>query len=271
MIWRDGIIVAASHTVRRDDRIPVTLHDGSQLQATVAGRDENTDLIALRLDTGAISAASLPRFNDSETTRVGTLALAVGRPGKQPTASFGIVSAVVDGLRTPLGTRIDRALRLDLTIYDGFSGGALVNAGGAVLGINNSALARGTPMAIPATTVDRVLEELLAHGHVRRSYIGVAVHPVALSPGLVKRLGADHENALLVLSVAEPSPAHDAGVLVGDIILGAGGQNVRRMTDLLDMLAASRPGDPVPLRLLRGGQVVDAIVTPADRVEGSTE
>ena len=112
---------------------------------------------------------------DLDSIRVGSLVLAAGRPGKDVTASFGIMSAVGQGWRTWQGTRVDRVLRLDLAIYDGFSGGPLIDAQGGVLGLNNSALARGAPMAIAADTVDRLVPELLERGHVRRAFLGVAI------------------------------------------------------------------------------------------------
>jgi S1-C subfamily serine protease len=117
---------------------------------------------------------------EPQNVRVGSLVLAVGRPGGSASASFGIISSVVEGWRTWQGTRIDRVLRLDLAIYDGFSGGPLITpSGGGVIGIDNSTLARGAPLALPATIVDRVLDELLVRGHVRRPFIGIAVQPAA--------------------------------------------------------------------------------------------
>ena len=157
-MWREGIVVSASHTVRTDGDVAVSLPSGDSSRATVVGRDAATDLVVLRLDG---TSATVAQRADADTARIGALVLAVGRPGRKITASFGIVSAVADDWRGAAGGRIDRVLRLDLSIYDGFSGGPLVDSNGAVIGINNSALARGTPTALPASTVDRVVDELL--------------------------------------------------------------------------------------------------------------
>jgi len=265
IVWRDGVIVSASHTVRRDDEIPVTLPNGDSTVATVAGRDPATDLIALRIK-GAKSYVA-PRA-DSSSLRVGSLVLAVGRPGRNVSASFGIVSAVGEGWRSWQGARIDRVFRLDLSVYDGFSGGPLVDASGAVLGLNNSALARGTPMALPAKAVDRVLGELLESGHVRRPFIGVAVQPVALSASLVKQHQLGHDSGLLIVSIADASPADKAGVLLGDVLLEANGQSIGRPDDLLDALSSVEDGGAVTLKLLRGGTIKTVSVTPADRGAG---
>ncbi|HEY3112332.1 MAG TPA: S1C family serine protease [Gemmatimonadaceae bacterium] len=262
IIWRDGIIVSASHTVRRDDEVPVALPNGDSAIATVAGRDPATDLVALRVKGANPHAA--PKA-DSSSLRVGSLVLAVGRPGKNVSASFGIISAVGEGWRTWQGARIDRVLRLDLAVYDGFSGGPLVDGSGAVLGLNNSALARGTPMALPVKAVDRVLDELLERGHVRRPFIGVAVQPVALSASLVKQHGLGDDSGLLIVSIADSSPAEKAGILLGDLLLEANGQPLARPDDLLDALSSVSTGGTVSLKVLRAGTVKSISVTPADR------
>jgi S1-C subfamily serine protease len=264
IVWRDGIIVSASHTVRRDDEIPVTLPNGDSAVATVAGRDPATDLIALRVQGSGAKSHVAPRA-DSSSLRVGSLVLAVGRPGRNVSASFGIISAVGEGWRSWQGARIDRVFRLDLSVYDGFSGGPLVDAAGAVLGLNNSALARGTPMALPAKAVDRVLDELLERGHVRRPFIGVAVQPVALSASTVKQHQLGHDTGLLVVSIADASPADKAGVLLGDVLLEANGQSLACTDDLLDELSGVQNGGAVTLKLLRGGTIKTVSVTPADR------
>src|SRR6266581_4413996 len=222
IVWRDGVVVSASHTVRRDDEIPVTLPSGESVVAKVAGRDSATDLVALR---------------------VGSLVLAVGRPGRNVSASFGIVSAVGEGWRSWQGARIDRVLRLDVAVYDGFSGGPLIDPSGGVIGVNTSALARGMPTALPAATVDRVVDELLERGHVRRAFIGVAVHPVELSAAVVKQHQLARETGLVVMSVAEGSPADAAGLMVGDVLIEAKGQPLQRPTDLLDALSTVRDGE----------------------------
>jgi len=264
IVWRDGVIVSASHTVRRDDEIPVTLPNGDSTVANVAGRDSATDLIALRVEGGKSFVA--PRA-DLSSLRVGSLVLAVGRPGRNVSASFGIISAVGEGWRTWQGARIDRVLRLDLSVYDGFSGGPLVDASGALVGLNNSALARGTPLALPAAAVDRVLDELLERGHVRRPFIGVAVQPVSLSASLAKQHGLKGDTGLLIVSIADGSPAEKAGMLLGDVLLEANGGELGGPDDLLDALSSISRDGAVTLRFLRGGAVKTASITPADRGE----
>ena len=265
ILWRDGVIVSASHTVRSDGEISVSLPNGDTAKATIAGRDSATDLIVLRLKGGARAKAA-PRA-DASALRVGSLVLAVGRPGKNVSASFGIISAIGEGWRTWQGARIDRVLRLDLAVYDGFSGGPLVDASGGVLAINNSALARGTPLALPAQAVDRVVDELLDRGHVRRPFIGVAVQPVALSAAVAKQHQLAGDAGLLVISIADESPAEKGGLLLGDVLLEAGTQMLARPDDLLDALSATPHGSSINLKVLRGGAAKTISITPADRGE----
>ena len=268
VVWRDGLVVSASHTVRRDGDVAVTLPSGESARATVIGRDGATDLVVMKLNGANATVAA--RASD-DAAHVGSLVLAVGRPGRKVSASFGIVSAVSDEWRSAQGGRIGRVLRLDLSIYDGFSGGPLVDASGAVIGIDNSALARGVAVALPAATVDRVVDELLAHGHMRRPFIGVAVQHVTLNAGIVARHKLSHDSGLVVVSLADQSPADAAGVLIGDLLLAAGGQPLRRPTDLLDALNGMDEGESLEFEVLRGGSVVRLSIRPIDRAARDDE
>jgi S1-C subfamily serine protease len=262
VVWRDGVIVSASHTVRRDGVVRVALPDGESTDATVAGRDAATDLVVLRANDLEVSPATFAAPNSGD---VGSLVLAVGRPGRNVSSSFGIVSAVVDGWRSAQGSRIGQVLRLDLAVYDGFSGGPLVAASGGVIGINNSALARGTAAALPAVVVDRVVDELLSRGHIRRPFVGVAVHPVALNSATLSRHHLTSDSALLVVSVAEGAPADAAGILIGDVITQINGNDVARPVDLLDAFSGVADGASISVGLLRGGVPQTVSVTPRDR------
>src|SRR5690242_2928623 len=135
--WRDGIVVAASHTIRKDQDIALTLPDGSRAQAQLVGRDGGTDIGVLRFDTAPSSQALAAADRvPNGALRVGSLVLAVGRPADEGvTTSLGVISAVGAKWRTWSGGEIDHFVRLDLAVYDGFSGGALVDPDGAVLGM----------------------------------------------------------------------------------------------------------------------------------------
>lgn len=158
-------------------------------------------------------------------------------------------------------------LRLDVAVYDGFSGGPLVDPSGAVLGLNNSALARGTPLALPAAAVDKVLDELLETGHVRRPFIGVAVQPVALSEAVMKQHGLEGEAGLLIISIADGSPAEKAGMILGDLLLAANETALEGPDDLLDALSSVPKNGALTVKFLRGGTIKTAAITPGDRGE----
>ena len=262
VIWRDGVIVSASHTVRRDGDVRVKLPSGDDVVAHVAGRDAATDLVVLRATE--VKSPPAPRA-DVSAARVGSFVLAVGRPGRNVTASFGIVSADIDGWRSGSGARLDRLLRLDLAVYDGFSGGPLVAASGGVIGIDNSAFARGAAAALPASVVDTVVDELLTRGHIRRPFIGVGVHPVALGSALVERNNLSHDVALVVVSIAEGEAADAAGILLGDLLIAVDGRALARPSDLLDALSSVPEGGSLRATVLRGGIPQEITIEPRDR------
>jgi len=266
--WREGIIVAASHTIRKEQDIAVTLPNGARAVAQLVGRDGGTDLAVLRFDTTpSKEVIALAGRVGGDALRVGSVVLAVGRPGDDGvTTSLGVISAVADKWRTWSGGEIDRFVRLDLSVYDGFSGGALVDADGGVLGVNCSALARGTPLTIPNTTVDRVVDALLTRGHVARAYLGVAMQPVRLTKALADRLQlGDSARGVLVVMVESESPADRAGLLVGDIIVAAGGTNVVEPQDIAELLGTERVGATLELSVVRGGERRALEVTIGER------
>ena len=265
--WRDGVVVAASHTIRKEQEITVTLPNGTRTTANLVGRDGGTDLAVLRLDAPpASAAASLPDLAPADALRVGALVLAVGRPGDEGVStSLGVISALSDRWRTWSGGEIDRFVRLDLSIYDGFSGGALVDADGSLLGVNCSALARGTPLTIPNATVERVVDALLTRGHVARAYLGVAMQPARLTNALAERLRLDDPRGVLVVMVESDSPADRAGLLVGDLIVAVAGSQVAEPQDVAELLGGEQVGAALELSVVRGGERRSLTVTVGER------
>src|SRR5690348_7267399 len=166
--WRPGIVVTAEHTVRAEDGLTVETPDGRSHPATLVGRDPGTDLAVLKITTD-LDGPPAPRGDDG-ALRVGHMVLALGYG---PRAGWGVISALGPRWRTWRGGEIDRLVRLDLVLYPGFSGGPLVDAAGHVVGVNTSALARDSRLAVPVTTVGRVVDELLRQGHVSRGYLGI--------------------------------------------------------------------------------------------------
>ncbi len=257
IVWSaDGAIVTAHHVITRDDNLSVGLPDGSSADATLVGRDPSTDLAVLRVQA---SGLTVPAWRAGDQVSVGQLVLALGRPGETVQATLGVVSALGDAWRTPAGGQIDRYLQTDVVMYPGFSGGPLVGAGGAVLGLNTSALVNGVSVAVPVETMRSVVATLLEHGHVRRGYLGVGAQPVRLPDALASELG--QETALMLITVEPDSPAEKGGLVMGDTVVALDGQPVRHMDDLQALLGGDRVGKSVPVRLLRGGKLEDRAVT----------
>ena len=260
--WRPGVIATADHTIKRDEEISVTLADGRSVPATLAGRDATTDLAVLKLDAGGAPVAEL---GDASSLKVGHMVLALGRAGAGVSASLGVVSAVDGEWRTWRGGRIDRFLRLDLAIYDGFSGGPLVDASGAVVGINTSALARGLAVSIPASTVNRVVDQLLATGRIARGYIGVGLQPVRLPEGLRKKLKLAGDGGVIVVGVEPGGPAEQAGMMIGDVVVAVDGAPLGDTADLMALLGPERVGKPVVASVVRGGALSEVTITVGER------
>jgi S1-C subfamily serine protease len=262
IVWSpDGVIVTAHHVIERDDNIKVGLPNGRSVAASLVGRDPTIDVAVLRVRDDALEG---PASNgDMGEPRVGHMVLALGRPGQSVLATLGIVSALGDAWRTPAGGSIDRYLQTDLVMYPGFSGGPLVDAAGHILGLNTSALLRGTAITVPAATLERVVETLLAHGRIRRGYLGVGVQPVRLPDGLVTEVS--QETGLLVASVESGGPADKGGLLVGDIIVSIDGAPSVHMDSLLAQLGGDRVGHEASLHLVRGGKPHEITVVIGER------
>lgn len=258
LIWSaDGLIITAHHVVQTDGKVTIGLPDGTTAEAHLVGRDPSTDLALLKVEaTGLTPLTAAPEL------KVGHLALALGRPGHTVQATLGILSAIGGEWRTGAGGHIDQYLQTDVTMYPGFSGGPLVNAAGQLIGLNSSALARGVSVTIPASTMHRVADSLLANGRIKRGYLGVSTQAVRLPQALAEELG--QETALMVAGVEPGSPAEQSGLLLGDVLVSFGGAAIRQHDDLVAQLNGSA-GQKSPVKLVRGGQVQELNVAVGEK------
>jgi len=258
--WRPGIVVTAEHTVRAEDGLTVETPDGRSHPATLVGRDPGTDLAVLRITTD-LDGPPAPRGDDG-ALRVGHMVLALGYG---PRASWGVISALGPRWRTWRGGEIDRLVRLDLVLYPGFSGGPLVDAAGHVVGVNTSALARDSRLAVPVTTVGRVVDELLRQGHVSRGYLGIGMQPVRLPDGLRAALGLPGDGGLIVVTVEPDGPAARAGLLLGDVLVALDGVPTADLDDVQGRLGGDRIGTTVTALVVRAGARAEVRVTVGER------
>jgi S1-C subfamily serine protease len=253
--WKQGLIVTAEHSLRRDEDIKIGLPDGSIVTAELAGRDPGSDLAVLKF-----AGAGLPVIKTaSAEPRTGEVVLAVGRHRDIGVcAAMGIVSVVGPGWNTWRGGKVDTFVRLDLSLYAGSSGAAVVNASGEAIGIATPVLSRIAPVAIPRTTIDRVSAELAARGRVARGYLGVGMQPVPLPEELGSR-------GLIVLSVEKDSPAERAGMVVGDILVALGSREVKDTRDVQSFLLRESIGETVAAAVIRGGKRTGLSLTVGEK------
>jgi len=269
IIWPSGtgIVVTADHVVEREEDITVRLADGRKVAATAAGRDPGTDIAVLRLTIPAGSAAPTPaELAPLDSVKIGHVALAIGRPGEGATmATFGIVSAIGGNWRTARGGTVESYVRADVALYPGFSGGPLVDTQGRVIGLNSWHLAGGQELAIPSQAVSSTVQTLLTQGRVRRAYLGVTSQPVALPDALRQKVGLQQSTGLVLVGVEAGSPADQAGLLLGDVLVAFAGKPIADPQDLQSALGAATVGTPATVTVIRGGERKDITVTPGER------
>ncbi|MGD0127365.1 MAG: trypsin-like peptidase domain-containing protein [Terriglobia bacterium] len=263
VVWRPGIIVTADHTIRREEDIQVTLPDGKRADAVLAGRDPGTDLAALKVE-GLGSAAA--QTGGGDAVKAGELALILGRsPDSGPNASLGVISAVSGPWRTWRGGRLENYIRLDATMFPNSSGAAVVDVRGRLLGIATSALSRIAGLAIPATSVNRVLDVLVAKGHVPRGYLGIGAQPVGIPDALRANLSLTAKSGIMVVKVEPDGPADKAGILLGDILVSLGDAPLEEFEDLQSISDSGIIGKQVQARVIRAGAIQELSITVGER------
>lgn len=247
---RPDLILTADHALESDD-VAIVRADGRSEPATVAGRDPSTDLALLRV----ANAGTVLPFAAPEALRVGAIVLAVARDDDGDlAATMGVLSAVGAAWRTWQGGEIDRFVRPDLSLYRRFSGSPLVDVQGAVIGMNTGGLSRRQDLTVPAATIARVVDALLARGgRLPRGYLGVALQGV--------------NGGAIVLGVEPGSPADQAGVIVGDVITAIAGTPVADAADVHAQLGSDTVGRATPVEVRRGGTPRQLSVTVGERGE----
>jgi S1-C subfamily serine protease len=262
VVYQPGLVLAASHSVEREDDIRIELPDRSTTGARLLGRDPVSDLCLLGLESGqAIPASPAPR-----EAQVGQFVLAVGRPDAEGIqASMGVVGAVGGPLRTSRGEAIQRFIRTDAIPYPGFSGGPLVDGDGQTLGINTSGFAPGASLAIPVALAWEVARTLQQYGRIRRGVLGVRSQAVELPDEAARQLARRQVTGLLLVGVERGQPAERAGLMVGDILVGMDGRPVEDHEGLVDRLAGDVAGRTVVVEVLRGGKLLRLDVTIVER------
>jgi S1-C subfamily serine protease len=261
VLWRDGFVVTANHALTRDDGITVTLPDGREVPATIAGRDPSTDLAVL---TVPVTDAPTVELGDAASLKAGQLTFAVGRVDGVPRASLTGIGLIGGPWRTWAGGEIEQLIRFDRDLHPTLSGGPLVDGRGRVLGINTTGLSRMLGVTVPNVTVNRVMQTLLEKGYVARGYLGLGFMSIP-APAQVRGSEAGTQRCLIVLRVEPEGPASRAGVLVGDLITALDAKPVEDTDDVQRLLAPERVGSRVTAAINRGGKSIEVGIAVGER------
>jgi len=261
-----GVLVTNAHVVGDSRRGRVEFVDGTGADCTVAGADPLSDLAVLR----AARTAELPepaRLGDADGLVVGQLVVAVGNPlGLAGSVTAGVVSALGRSLPTRSGQAgrvVEDVIQTDAALNPGNSGGALADATGRVVGINTAVAGVGLGLAVPVNaTTRRILTSLLAHGRVRRAYLGVVGSPAPVPAAVAERYG--RRSGLRLVEVIGGSPAARAGLRAGDLVLDVGRRPVEDAQGIQRQLFADAIGTPLPVTVLRNGAMVDVVAVPTE-------
>ncbi len=257
IIAPDGYVLTNDHVAGAAHKLEVVLADGRALAADLIGSDPDTDLALLRVPVNGLPAA---RLGDSGALRVGQLVVAIGNPlGLAATVTAGVVSALHRTLRGRRGRLIEDVIQTDASLNPGNSGGALVDGSGRVIGINTAMIAgaQGICFAVPINTALRIVPQLMRDGRVTRAHLGFSGQTIALPRAAAHRFALPHAAGVLVVSVAESSPAEAAGLRDRDIIISANGVPATSVDAIHSLLDRVTIGSVVSLRCLRSGEEVE--------------
>lgn len=267
----DGQIITNAHVVAGADRVQVTLKDGRTFTGEVIGADSVTDIAVIKIDANNLPTV---RLSDSEQIQPGEWAIAIGNPlGLDSTVTAGIISATGRSSRE-VGVPDKRVefIQTDAAINPGNSGGPLLNLNGEVIGVNTAIIqgAQGLGFAIPINTVDRISAELIQNGRVEHAYLGIQM--VTLSPQMKENINSnpnspftvEETEGVLIARVMQNSPAAQAGLRAGDVIVAVEGQPVQDGAAVQQAVEQSRVGQNLSMTLRREGREQTLNVRPGN-------
>jgi S1-C subfamily serine protease len=259
LVYAEDVVITTARAVGRNEHPRVRRADGAIVEAEIAGWDRATRVVVLKAPKLGLQALS-----PGELPRVGEVAIALARSWSNAiTVSGGLVSVIGGPLPTGRRHAIEQVIRTSAPMHEGFAGGALLGADGRLLGVTTAASIRGLGVVIPAGIAWNTAADLLRRGTLKRGYLGIAAQSARVSDRQKGAAGA--ERALLVVDVKTGTPADEAGVLVGDLLLSLDGQALSSPDELFDLLAGERIGKSVQAKVLRGTTPVDVAVTVAER------
>ena len=260
VISADGYIVTNTHVIDQADTIEVTFSDGRSLQATLVGRDRDSDIAVLKVTSR--TPLSFVEFADSDTAEVGDWVIAIGNPlGFGGSVSAGIVSATGRDLNTG---RSDNFIQTDAAINQGNSGGPLFNLSGQVVGVNTAIISQtggsiGLGFSVPSNTARRISRQLIDDGRVRRPWLGVNVQDA--DEALLRAYRANARSGVIITRISEDSPAARARLSVGDLITSMDGRAITSVREMTRRLAELPIGQEVTFAVLRDGRAREVSIS----------
>jgi len=266
----DGFILTNSHVVHGAKRIEVTVSDGHKHVADLIGDDPDTDLAVIRINAPNLLPAHL---GEAQRIRVGQLVVAIGNPyGFQYSVTAGVVSALGRSLRAQSGRLMDDVIQTDAALNPGNSGGPLVNSRGEVIGVNTAMIlpAQGICFAISIDTAKFVASRLIRDGKVSRSYVGLAGQNVPLPRRVVRYFDLAVESGILVVSFEDNSPARNAGLREGDIIIRFDDRPIAGIDNFHKLLSEDRIGHKSSVEVIRGTEKLRLEVIPEESQTGTS-
>jgi serine protease DegQ len=262
IVLDDKTVLTSAHSISEGENIRLWISPNHPISAQLAGSDPGTDIAVLKAEEKVASPA---RFAENPPLAVGQLVAAIARTWRgNLVASAGVLSGLMGEWHTHRGKKIEAFIRPDLTLYSGFSGGALIGPDEKIIGMTTTALRRGSPVAIPYTTIKRITGALLEKGYIPTPYLGVGLQPVSLPESLKQSLNLTEHAGALVVHVEPSSPAEKAGTLVGDILLNISESSFgkQRTTSIISRLA---PGQTATVSGIRGGQLFSSAIVVGER------
>ncbi|MCY3868286.1 MAG: Do family serine endopeptidase [Gemmatimonadetes bacterium] len=270
VITTDGYILTNHHVAGNADKLTVTFSDNREYDAELVGSDPRTDIAVIKIDATGLKPATI---GTSDAVEIGEWVLAVGAPlNLKSTVTAGIVSAVgrdINIISNQGGLSIEDFIQTDAAINPGNSGGALVNLNGEVIGVNTAIATSnrsfiGYGFAVPIDLAKKVMDDIVAHGKVKRGYIGIGLGSV--DAGTAEAFGLDRPQGVLITEVRSNTPAAKAKLKEGDIVLSVNGQPVNRPNHLQSLVARKHPGDTVTLAIRRNTENLTIRVTLSERL-----
>jgi S1-C subfamily serine protease len=262
----DGYIFTNCHVIQQAEKIRVALIDGRETDAELIGKDADSDLAVLKIYEHNLSSAKL---GESSDLKIGQLVIAIGNPfGYQHTVTAGVVSALGRSLRSITGRMIDNIIQTDASLNPGNSGGPLINSEAEVIGVNTATImqAQGLCFSISINSAKDIANMLIREGRVRKAYIGINMQDVNLHQRVINYHHLENKKGIFVMSVEKDSPAFQAGLKEGDVIVNFNGHVVNSGDELFRLLNKDRIGTSSPLVVVRGqSQLISMHVLPKEK------